>query len=314
MRFGKLLTGGACVLGLVAALAGTGPLAAQGKLAGSIKADGSSTVYLISEAMATSFSKLHPDVKISVAFSGTGGGFKKFAAGETDISDASRPIKPAEADNCKANGITFTELQVGWDGLAVVIHPDNTWAKKLTVEQLKKIWHDNSTKKWSDIDPTWPKEDMKLYGAGSDSGTFDYFTEVINGKEKVIRSDYTPTEDDNVTVNGVVRNKYAMGFFGVAYYEQNKDKMQVVAVMNPKTKEYVVPTQETVLSKKYAPLSRPLFIYIKNSSLKRPEVREFANYYMRNPEIVRSSGYVPLNALQSSKERNKLAEALKALN
>ena len=314
MKLRSWLGSAAVLLGLLGILASTSHVGAQGKLAGSIKADGSSTVFLISEAMAASFSKLHPDVRISVAFSGTGGGFKKFAAGELDISDASRPIKAAEADKCKENGISFTELQVGWDGLAVVIHPENTWAKKLTVEQLKKIWHDTSTKKWSDVDPAWPKEDMKLYGAGSDSGTFDFFTEVINGKSGVIRGDYTPTEDDNITVNGVVRNKYAMGFFGVAYYEQNKDKMQVVAVMNPKTKEYVVPTVETVLSKKYAPLGRPLFIYIKNSSLKRPEVREFVNYYMRNPEIVRTSGYVPLNGLQSSKERKKLDSALKTLN
>ncbi len=308
LRMFGLLAGG------LLALAATGNAGGQ-KLAGSIKADGSSTVFLITEGMAANFSKLHPDVKISVAFSGTGGGFKKFAAGETDISDASRAIKPAEADKCKAHGISFTELQVAWDGLAVVIHPVNNWARKLTVEQLKKIWHpDTAPKKWSDVDPSWPKEDIKLYGAGSDSGTFDYFTEVINGKEKVIRADYTPTEDDNITVNGVIRNKYAMGFFGVAYYEQNKGKLEVVAVMNPKTKEYVLPSQEAVLKNKYAPLSRPLYIYVKNSSLKRPEVREFVNYYMRNPEIVRTSGYVPLSAVQSLKERKKLDEALKTIN
>jgi len=285
------------------------------KLAGSIKVDGSSTVYLITEAMAAQFNKLHPNVKISVAFSGTGGGFKKFSAGETDISDASRGIKPDEAKKCKDAGIAYTELQVAWDGLAVVIHPENTWAKKLTVDQLKKIWHpDMAAKKWSDVDPSWPKEEIKLFGAGSDSGTFDYFTEVINGKEKLIRPDYTPTEDDNVTVNGVARNKYAMGFFGVAYYEINKDKLDIVAVMNPKTKEYELPTPENVITKKYAPLSRPLFIYVKNSSLKRPEVREFVNYYMRNPETVRAAKYVQLNNLQQSKERTKLDTALKTLN
>ena len=285
------------------------------KLAGSMKADGSSTVFLITKGMASNFSKLHPDVKISVAFSGTGGGFKRFAAGETDISNASRAIKPAEADKCKQNGIAYTELQVAWDGLAVVINPENTWATKLTVEQLKKIWHpDTAPKKWSEVDPSWPKEDIKLYGAGSDSGTLDYFSEAINGKEKVIRSDYTQTEDDNITVNGVVRNKYAMGFFGVAYYEQNKKKLSVVAVMNPKTKQYVVPSQETVLKNEYAPLSRPLYIYIKNSSLKQPEVREFVNYYMRNPEVVRHSGYVSLSAVQSLIQRKKLDGALKSIN
>jgi phosphate transport system substrate-binding protein len=296
-------------------LVSTSGFAGGEKLAGSIKVDGSSTVYLITEAMAAQFNKLHPSVKISVAFSGTGGGFKKFSAGETDISDASRAIKPDEADKCKAAGIAFTELQVAWDGLAVVIHPKNTWAKKMTVEQLKKIWHpDSAAKKWSDVDPSWPKEEIKLFGAGSDSGTFDYFTDVINGKEKLIRPDYTPTEDDNVTVNGVARNPNAMGFFGVAYYEINKDKLDVVEVMNPKTKIYELPTPENVLSNKYFPLSRPLFIYIKNSSLKRPEVREFVTYYMQNPNTVRASKYVPLSNLQLTKERSKLTKALKALN
>jgi len=305
------------VLATVMALGLTalGGVAAQEKLTGSIKVDGSSTVYLITEAMATQFNKLHPDVKISVAFSGTGGGFKKFAAGETDISDASRQIKPDEAKKCQANNIEFTELQVAWDGLAIVIHPENTWARKLTVAQLKKIWHpDSAAKKWSDVEDGWPAEEIKLFGAGSDSGTFDYFTEVINGKEKVIRPDYTPTEDDNVTVNGVARNKYAMGFFGVAYYEVNKGKLEVVAVMNPKTKEYELPTPENVLNKKYAPLGRPLFIYVKSSSLKRPEVREFVNYYMRSPDTVREAKYVPLNSLQLTRERTKLSKVLQGLN
>lgn len=304
-----------CLLaGLLTALAAT-PGAAQDKLAGSIKADGSSTVFLISERMADNFTKLHPDVKISVSFAGTGGGFKRFAAGETDISNASRAIKDAEADKCKKNGIEFTELQVAWDGLAVVVHPKNNWAKKLTVEQLRQIWHPKTApKKWSDVDPAWPNAEIKLFGADSDSGTFDYFTEAINGKEKLIRTDYQPSADDNVIVNGVVNNQYAMGFFGVAYYEQNKDKLAVVAVMNPKTKDYVIPTQETVLKKTYAPLSRPLYIYVKNSSLKRPEVREFVNYHMRNPEIVRRSGYVPLSNLQSSQQRKRLDSALKSLD
>ncbi len=203
---------------------------------------------------------------------------------------------------------------MAWDGLAVVIHPKNTWAKKMTVEQLKKIWHpESAAKNWSDVDPSWPAQEIKLYGAGSDSGTFDYFTEVINGKEKLIRPDYTPTEDDNVTVNGVARNQYAMGFFGVAYYEVNKDKLEVVAVMSSRTKQYELPTPENVLANKYFPLSRPLFIYVKNSSLKRPEVREFVNYYARNPETVRASKYVPLNNLQQTKERAKLDKALKSV-
>jgi phosphate transport system substrate-binding protein len=294
-------------------VAGSWGQAGDGKLAGSVKADGSSTVYLITEAMAAQFKKLHPDVKISVAFSGTGGGFKKFAAGETDISDASRAIKPDEAKKCKDNGIEFTELQIAWDGLAVVIHPENTWAKKMTVAQLRKVWHPESpAKNWSDVEPGWPNEEIKLYGAGSDSGTFDYFTEAVNGKEKLIRADYTPTEDDNVTVNGVARNKFAIGFFGVAYYEANKGKLDVVAVQNAKTKEYELPTPENVITKKYAPLSRPLYIYVKNKSLARPEVRSFVGYYLRSPETVRAAKYIPLNNLQLSRERLKLDKALKS--
>jgi phosphate transport system substrate-binding protein len=309
LRFAKI-----ALAALAIALPSLSSSAGDDKLSGSIKIDGSSTVYLITEAMAAQFNRLHPHIKVSVAFSGTGGGFKKFAAGETDISDASRPINATEAKNCKGRGIDFTELQVAWDGLAVVIHPGNTWAKRMTVEQLKKIWHpDSAAKRWSDVDPSWPTQEIKLFGAGSDSGTFDYFTDVINGKEKLIRPDYTPTEDDNVTVNGVARNKYAMGFFGVAYYEVNKDKLDIVAVMNPKTRQYELPTPENVITKKYSPLSRPLYIYVKNASLTRPEVREFVSYYMRSPETVRAAKYVPLNNLQLSRQRTKLDQALKTI-
>jgi phosphate transport system substrate-binding protein len=303
----------------VAALAAPVGLGQDSKLSGSIKADGSSTVFLITEAMAANFNKLHPNVKISVAFSGTGGGFKKFANGETDISNASRAIKSAEAEKCKEKGINYVELQVAWDGLAVVINPENTWARKMTVEQLKKIWHPNSdkfknAKTWKDVDPSWPDEEIKLFGAGADSGTFDYFTEAINGKEKVIRPDFTPSEDDNVIANGVIRNKYAMGFFGVAYYVNNKDKLGVVAVENPKDKESYLPTPDNVISKKYQPLSRPLFIYVRTDSLKRGEVQEFVNFYVRRNDIVRTVNYVPLNAVQSLKTRQVLDTALKGIN
>jgi phosphate transport system substrate-binding protein len=305
----------ACValgLGMVPAAA-----TAQVKLRGEIKADGSSTVYLITEAAATQFKKLNPAVNITVGISGTGGGFKKFAAGETDISDASRPIKPAEAQACKKNGIDFIELQIAWDGLAVIINKENTWATKMTVEQLKKIWHPNTdtfkhAKKWSDVDPSWPDAKIELYGAGPDSGTFDYFTEAINGKEKVIRNDYNASEDDNNTIIGVERNKHAMGFLGLAYYEGHKDKLAVVAVAN-KSGEFVLPSSETVLTKKYAPLGRPLFIYVKKSSLQRPEVQEFARFYMRRPDVVSSVRYVPMSALQQTKERKKLEDAIKAV-
>lgn len=304
-------------LALTGWLSAVAVLAQDSKLKGDIRIDGSSTVYLITEAVATQFKKLHPGVNTTVGIAGTGGGFKKFAAGETDISDASRPIKAAEAENCKKAGIAFTELQIAWDGLALIIHPDNTWAKKMTVEQLKKIWHPDTpefknAKKWSDVDSSWPAEPIQLYGAGPDSGTFDYFTEAINGKEKVIRTDYNASEDDNNTIVGIERNKYAIGFLGLAYYESHKDKLGLVAVAPKAGADYVLPSAETVLTKKYTPLSRPLFIYVKNSSLKRPEVQEFVSFYLRRTDLVSSVRYVPMSALQTAKERRKYDEALKA--
>jgi phosphate transport system substrate-binding protein len=305
----------ACVaLGLALASA---PASAQGKLRGDIKADGSSTVYLITEAAATQFKKLNPAVNISVGISGTGGGFKKFAAGETDISNASRLIKKAEAEACKKNDIDFVELQVAWDGLAVIINKENTWATNMTVEQLKKIWHPDTdafkhARKWSDVDPRWPDAKIELYGAGPDSGTFDYFTEAINGKEKVIRNDYNASEDDNNTIIGVERNKNALGFLGLAYYEGHKKNLAVVAVAN-KSGEFVLPTSETVLNKTYSPLGRPLFIYVKTSSLKRPEVQEFARFFMRRSDVVRAVHYVPMNAKQQYQQRDKLESAIKAV-
>ncbi|MCI0642552.1 MAG: PstS family phosphate ABC transporter substrate-binding protein [Gemmataceae bacterium] len=301
----------ALVLGAVA-LSG---LAQDSKLKGEIKIDGSSTVYLITEAMATHFKKLHPGVNISVGISGTGGGFKKFAAGETDISDASRAIKDAEAKKCKENNIEFTELQIAWDGLAVIINKDNNWATKMTVEQLKKIWHpDSKAQKWSDVDPKWPAMDIKLYGAGPDSGTFDYFTEAINGKEKVSRTDYVASEDDNTTINGVLANKGAMGYLGVAYYEAHKQKLGIVAVAPKAGADYVLPTNENVLSKKYSPLGRPLFIYVKNASLKREEVRGFVQFYNRRGDIVGEAKYVPLSSIQQLQQRKRLDAALKTIN
>lgn len=289
------------------------PAHSQDKLKGEIKADGSSTVFLITEQMASSFKTQHPDIRISVGIAGTGGGFKKMAAGEIDIADASRKIKPNEEEACKKNSITLTQIQIAWDGLAVVINKDNTWAGKVTVEQLKKIWQpDSPAKKWSDVDPSWPTEKIELYGAGPDSGTFDFFTEAINGKEKAIRSDYNASEDDNNTVQGVARNKYALGFFGLAYYEAHKDKLSVVAIAPKNGDPYVAPTVETVLANTYKPLTRPLFIYVRDSSLKRPEVREFADFYLRRFDLVSESKYVPLSTLQRRAEAMKLKKAIEA--
>ncbi len=298
---------------VVALLASAGSAGGAKNLKGEIKIDGSSTVYLISEAMATNFRKLNPGVNIQVGISGTGGGFKKFYNGETDISDASRPIKQQEIDMCKKNGIAYVELQIAWDGLAVILHKENDWAGKMTVEQLRKIWHpDLAAKRWSDVDPSWPNETILLYGAGADSGTFDYFTEVINGKERLCRSDYSPSEDDNNTIKGVERNKYAMGFLGLAYYEAHRDKLSVVAVKAKDGKEFVTPSKQTVVDGSYSPLGRPLFIYVKTPSLQRAEVREFVDYYMRRPDIVEQVKYVPLNTIQQARERKKLTGALKA--
>lgn len=285
-------------------------------LKGEIKVDGSSTVYLITEAMAANFKKQkgNSNVRITVGISGTGGGFKKFSAGETDISDASRPIRPAEIEACKKNGIDYQEFQVAWDGLAVVIHPANDWAKKMTVEQLRKIWHpDSAAKKWSDVDPSWPNQEIKLFGPGPDSGTFDYFTEVINGKEKLSRKDYEASEDDNVLVNGVAGNKYAMGYFGLAYFEANKDKLAVVAVAAKEGADYVLPDQNTVLTGTYRPLSRPLFIYVKKTSLQRPEVKEFVSFYLRRSDLVRTAKYVKMSARQQEKQRDLFDKTIKAL-
>jgi phosphate transport system substrate-binding protein len=303
--------------GMVLVLAGLVTAAAcvrADDLKGEIKIDGSSTVYLISEAMATHFKKEHANVQVSVGISGTGGGFKKFMAGETDISDASRAIKPAEAEGCKKNGIDYVEFQVAWDGITVVIHPDNTWAKKMTAAQLKKIWNpDTPAKLWSDVDPKWPKEEIKLFGPGPDSGTFDYFTEAINGMEKVTRKDYEASQNPDVLVKGVAGSKYALGYFGLAYYEDNKDKLAAVAVAAKDGGDYVLPSKETVLSKTYLPLSRPLFIYVKKTSFKRPEVQEFVRFYLRRNDLVEAARYIQTTTRQRNEQQDKFEAALKEL-
>lgn len=281
-------------------------------LKGTVEADGSSTVFLITEAMSKGFKKQHPDVSINVGVSGTGGGFEKFAKGETDISNASRRIKETEIANCKKNNIDFVELQVAWDGLTVVIHPENNWARQMTEEQLRKIWHpETAAKKWSDVDPKWPSEEIKLFGAGPKSGTFDFFTEAINGKERVSRTDYEATEDDNVTVAGVAGSKYALGYFGLAYYERNKDKLRAVAVADKRGMNFVEPSEKTVLDGTYKPLSRPLFIYVKTSSLKRPEVRAFVEFYLSNRDLVSAANYIPMTRRMQDAMIEKLEKAEK---
>jgi len=267
------------------------------KLKGTVKVDGSSTVFPITEAVAEEFGKVRDfaRVRVTVGVSGTGGGFKKFCAGETDISDASRPIKQKEIDKAKKNSIRYTEIAVAYDGLSVVINKDNSWVDYLTTAELKKIWEPGSTvKTWADVRKGWPNKRLRLYGPGTDSGTFDYFTEVINGKSQRSRSDFTKSEDDNVLVKGVAGDKYALGYFGYAYYIENKTILKVVPIKH-KDHAPVSPTMETINQGTYAPLSRPIFIYVNIDAAKRPEVKEFVRFYLKNAaELSKEVGYIPL--------------------
>ncbi len=263
-------------------------------LSGTVKIDGSSTVFPITEAVAEEFQIQNPKVRVTVGISGTGGGFKKFYAGEIDISDASRPIAAAEMEAAAKNGIEYIELPVAYDGLSIVVNPKNDFASTLTVEELKKIWQPESTvKMWSDVRPGWPAKPINLYGAGHDSGTFDYFTEAIVGKAKSCRSDYTASEDDNVLVQGVEGDQNALGFFGYAYYAENKSRLKLISV-DPGTGA-VAPTEETIRNGAYAPLSRPIFIYVSTAAAQRPEIQSFVKFYIANaPTLVTEVGYVPL--------------------
>lgn len=284
----------------------------ENQLTGIVNIDGSSTVYPITEAVAEEFKKVYPDVKVAVALSGTGGGFKKFVRGETDINDASRPITKFEDSIAKANNIHYIELTVAYDGLAVVINPKNDWCKDITVAELKKIWEPEAQGKithWNQIRPEWPNEPIHLYGAGVESGTYDYFTEAIVGKAHSSRGDYTSSEDDNVLVQGVSSDKFALGFFGYAYYEENKDKIKLVAVDNGNGP--VLPSVETVKNKSYAPLSRPLYIYINNKAAERKEVQEFVNFYLdKMSNLVPEVGYIPLSEEETKQVKDKWTQFL----
>ncbi len=266
-----------------------------------IKIDGSSTVFPITEAVAEEFQKAKKNkVRVTVGVSGTGGGFKKFCRGESDISDASRPIKEKEMQACKQAGIQYIELPVAYDALTVVVHPRNDWAGTMTVAELKKMWEpaaQGKVMKWNDVNPKWPNAKLALFGPGADSGTFDYFTEAVNHKEKASRGDFTASEDDNVLVQGVARDKNAIGYFGYAYYAENKDKLKAVTVVNPATGKPVAPSAKTVEDGSYAPLSRPIFIYVSVKSAEKPEIKEFVEYYIKHaPKYVAEVKYVPLPA------------------
>jgi phosphate transport system substrate-binding protein len=282
-----------------AAAIGAGLLASTA-LAQIVKIDGSSTVYPITEAVAEEFQKAKKNaIKVTVGISGTGGGFKKFCRGETDISDASRPILKKEMEDCKTAGIEYYELPVAFDALTVVINPKNTFIKQLTIAEMKKMWEpaaQGKVTRWNQVNPAWPDQPMKLFGPGADSGTFDYFTEAVVGKSKSSRGDFTASEDDNVLVQGVSRDVNGLGYFGFAYYVENKDKLKAVPIVNEKG-QAVEPSMEAVEKGTYSPLARPIFIYLNAKSLAKPEVKEFAEYYMKNgAKLSREVKYVPLPA------------------
>ena len=270
------------------------PASAQNNLQGTVRVDGSSTVYPITEAVAEEFADSAPRVRVTVGISGTGGGFKRFVVGETDISDASRPIKAKEQERAVANGIEYVEIPVAYDGLSIVVNKDNSWCYDLTLDEIKKIFLDGSTvKTWKDIRPEWPDVPVKIYAPGTDSGTFDYFKEVIAGKTGSIRSDMSVSEDDNVLVRGVSGEEGGIGFFGCAYYFENTDKLKVVKIDGGTGP--IEPNPQTIESGEYAPFSRPLFIYVNSKAADRPEVRAFVEFYLENaPELAEEVGYVRL--------------------
>lgn len=300
---------------LILSLMGLGTVAKAGEAM--IKIDGSSTVFPITEAMAEEFQTQQKGaVKVTVGISGTGGGFKKFCRGETDVQDASRPITDKEMADCATNKIKYVELPVAFDAMAIVVNPKNNWVNDITVEQLKTIWSPDAQGKilqWSQVDAKWPAQPMKLYGAGSDSGTFDYFTEAIVGKAKSSRGDYTASEDDNTLVQGVANDKNGLAYLPLSYYEENKAKLKLVGLIGgekaPKKGIAIKPSKETVENGTYFPLSRPLFIYVSEAALKKSEVRKFAEFYLKNASsLVPEVKYVSLPAKAYELAQQRLAK------
>jgi phosphate transport system substrate-binding protein len=290
---GILVVTAACGTGNQDADENTGAGGTNEQLSGEVKIDGSSTVYPIMEAVAEEYQMVQPDVRVSVGLSGTGGGFKSFIAGETDMSNASRPIKDEEKAQLEEKGIDYTELQLAFDGLSVVVNKDNDWVDHLTIDELKKMWiEDGTTKKWSDIRAGWPDEEIKFYSPGTDSGTFDYFDEVILDEKPIVEK-ATLSEDDNILVQGVTGDKNGIAYFGYAYYLENKENVKIVPIDGGKGP--IEPTNETIKSGEYAPLSRPLFTYVKNESLKKPEVFDYTNFLIENASVLSEDvGYVSL--------------------
>jgi phosphate transport system substrate-binding protein len=279
---------------LLAACSGGNDAGAAGELAGTVSIDGSSTVYPVTEAVAEEFLNEAPHVRVTVGVSGTGGGFKKFVAGEIDINDASRSIKDSEAATARANGIDYLEIPVAFDGLSIVVNPGNTWVDHLSVAELQQIWQPGSTvDSWDDIRPEWPAEPIRLYGPGTDSGTFDYFTEAVNGQSGLARPDYTASEDDNVLVTGITGDRYALGFFGYAYYVANQSRLKLVPVDGGQGP--VLPDEQSIQDGSYSPLSRPVFIYLNKTGAAKPQVRRFVEFYLEiAPQLVHEVGYIAL--------------------
>ena len=282
------------VAGLLLGVLGIMPKSVKAQI---VQVDGSSTVFPITEAVAEEFQKAKKGkVKVTVGIAGTGGGFKKFCRGETDISDASRPILKQEMDACKGAGIEYFELPIAYDALTVIVNPKNDWVKALTVPDLKKMWEPSAQGKvtnWNQVRSEWPNAPLKLFGPGADSGTFDYFTEAIVGKAKSSRGDFTASEDDNVLVQGIINDRNALGYFGFSYYVENQNKLKAVPI--DVGKGPVAPSPKTVEDGTYQPLSRPIFIYVSKKSMDKPEVREFVEFYLKNaPNLVKQVKYVPL--------------------
>ena len=307
-----MIRGPAVAFAIATVLTGIG-CGGSGGVTSSIAIDGSSTVYPVTEAVVEEFqSATGGRVRPTVGIKGTGGGFKRFARGEIDVAGASRPILAEEMEAARAGGIKYIELPVCFDALTVVVHPSNDWVDYLTVQELKKMWEpeaEGTITRWNQIRPDWPDEEIALFGPGADSGTFDYFTEAVVGKAKSSRGDFTASEDDNVLVQGVAGNKYALGYFGYAYYPSNQDKLKAVPIDWEKDQEGpVLPSADTVLKGTYNPLSRPLFIYVSAKSAERPEVEQFVEFYLENvPQLASEVKYVPLpgEAYTAAKERFK---------
>jgi phosphate transport system substrate-binding protein len=308
---------GACVAVSVAACGGASQPGSGQDGSGSgqvITVDGSSTVFPVTEAMAEEFRNANPGARITVGISGTGGGFQKFCRDEIDISDASRPIGASEQEACAKAGVEYIELPVAYDGLAVVVHSKNTWASSMTIAELKRLWEpaaQGTITRWNQIRSGWPDREIRLFGAGVDSGTFDYFTEAIVGTATRSRGDYTSSEDDNVIVQGVSGDEYALGYFGYAYYEENRDRLTLVAIDDgddANGRGPIAPSPQTVRDGTYHPLSRPIFIYAKVAALERPEVRDFVEFYLgEGVPLVREVGYVALTDAELALVRARFA-------